>query len=102
MPGEFDELNASNKQLYENLGAESKVFVSIRYGRILVSTSVFPSSPESGRGSNGFNLRKPFEWTPDSIGGIERLERFEQPVPDRRLVYNKLREQSKGVILALA
>jgi pimeloyl-ACP methyl ester carboxylesterase len=32
MLGEFDELNASNKQLYEDLGAESKVFVSIPCG----------------------------------------------------------------------
>ena len=32
MLGEFDELNASNKELYEDLGAESKVFVSIPCG----------------------------------------------------------------------
>jgi pimeloyl-ACP methyl ester carboxylesterase len=32
MLGEFDELNPSNKQLYEDLGAESKVFVSIACG----------------------------------------------------------------------
>ena len=32
MLGEFDELNASNKQLYEDLGADNKVFVSIPCG----------------------------------------------------------------------
>jgi pimeloyl-ACP methyl ester carboxylesterase len=32
MLGEFDELNSSNKELYEDLGAESKVFVSIACG----------------------------------------------------------------------
>jgi pimeloyl-ACP methyl ester carboxylesterase len=30
--GEFDELNPSNKELYEDLGAESKVFLSIACG----------------------------------------------------------------------
>jgi pimeloyl-ACP methyl ester carboxylesterase len=32
MLGEFDELNASNKQLYEDLGTDNKVFVSIPCG----------------------------------------------------------------------
>jgi pimeloyl-ACP methyl ester carboxylesterase len=32
MVGEFDPLNASNKELYEDLGAESKIFVSIACG----------------------------------------------------------------------
>jgi pimeloyl-ACP methyl ester carboxylesterase len=32
MLGEFDELNASNRQLYEDLGSDSKVFVSIPCG----------------------------------------------------------------------
>ncbi len=32
MLGEFDELNASNKELYEDLGAENKVFLSIPCG----------------------------------------------------------------------
>src|SRR5688500_20222434 len=32
MLGEFDELNASNKQLYEDLGTDNKVFVSIPFG----------------------------------------------------------------------
>jgi pimeloyl-ACP methyl ester carboxylesterase len=32
MLGEFDGLNASNKELYEDLGADSKVFVSIACG----------------------------------------------------------------------
>ena len=32
MLGEFDELNASNKQLYEDLGSDNKVFVSIPCG----------------------------------------------------------------------
>ena len=32
MLGEFDDLNPSNKELYEDLGAESKVFVSIACG----------------------------------------------------------------------
>lgn len=32
MLGEFDELNASNKELYEDLGTENKVFVSIPCG----------------------------------------------------------------------
>jgi hypothetical protein len=56
MTGEFDELNASN-ELYEDLGAESKVFVSMPCG------SHF-----------GFNLRFPFlprVWA--------RFKRFQPP-----------------------
>ena len=54
MLGEFDELNASNKELYEDLSAESKVFVSIPCGSHFCS----PSSPaaageDQGGGLNG-------------------------------------------------
>ena len=49
MLGEFDELNASNKELYEDLGAESKVFVSIPCGSHFGFTLRFPFSPAAGR-----------------------------------------------------
>lgn len=32
MLGEFDQLNASNKELYEDLGTDNKVFISIACG----------------------------------------------------------------------